>query len=96
MVNDKGAVWKMINLNRIEDVGALKSNMHAVFDSPQGKEVMQFMEQIGGWTPHIADSQETNAIIARDANRRLIGTLKTILALSPEQLIILSQHNEGE
>ena len=91
----KGAVWKMINLNRIEEVKAIKSNMHAVFGSPQGKEVMKFIEDIGGWTPTIFDSEETNAIIARDANRKLIGTLKTILELSPEQLQALAQQNEG-
>lgn len=71
-------------------VTGLKSDIHAVFDSPQGKEVMRYMESIAGWTPTVFDSIETNEIIARDANRRLIGTLKTIMNLNVDQIIGLS------
>ena len=77
-------------LTNLEEVRALKSDMHACFDTPQGKEVMSFLEQIGGWTPSVMDSMETNDIIARDANRRLLGTLKTILELSPDQIVTLA------
>lgn len=69
---------------------ALKANMHAAFDTPQGQEVMKYIEQIGSWYPTIEDSGETNDIIARDANRRLIGTLKTILILTPDQIVALA------
>lgn len=81
----------MIDLSDIQDVRGLKSNLHVTFDSPHGKEVMKFIEQIGGWVPTVADSMETNAIVARDANRRLIGTIKTILELSPEQIVQVVQ-----
>lgn len=67
-------------------IKTLKQSMHLTFDTPQGKEVMEFIEKIGSWYPNITDSAETNDIVARDANRRLIGTLKTILNLSPDQL----------
>jgi hypothetical protein len=73
----------------IEEAAALKSNVHATFDSPQGKETMLFLEKIGGWYPTMFDTNETNDIVARDANRKLIGTIKTILALTPEQIIAL-------
>ena len=69
---------------------ALKSNMHATFDSPQGKEVMSYLEQIGHWFPTVYDSGDTNEIIARDANRRLVGTLKSILLLTPEQIAMVA------
>jgi len=72
-----------------EEVVALKSNLHATFGSPQGQEAMKFMEKIGGWTPSIYDSGDTNEIIARDANRRLIGTIKTIMELTPDQIMTL-------
>ena len=73
----------------IQEATALKSNIHATFDSPQGKEVMLYIEKIGGWYPRYTDSNETNDIIARDANRRLIGTLKTIMTISAEQIVVL-------
>lgn len=73
-----------------EEAATLKSNVHATFESEHGKETMKFMEKIGSWHPTVYDSGETNDIIARDANRRLIGTIKTIMALSPEQIAALS------
>lgn len=81
----------MIDLSDINYVRGLKSNLHVTFESPHGKEVMKFIEQIGGWMPTIADSMETNAIVARDANRKLIGTIKTMLELTPEQIVSIVQ-----
>ena len=74
----------------IDEARALKSNVHATFESPSGKEVMKYLEKIGSWYPTVSDSNDTNDIIARDANRRLLGTIKTILILSPEQINLLS------
>ena len=80
----------MIDLTNRAEAAALISNLHATFDSPQGKEAMAFMEQVGGWIPTVYDSGETNDIIARDANRRLLGTIKTLMTLSPDQVVALA------
>jgi hypothetical protein len=72
-----------------DEVGILKRNMCLVFDTPQGKDVMKYLEKIGSWYPTVMDSNDTNAIVARDANRRLIGTIKTIMELEPEQIYTL-------
>jgi len=77
----------------VNEAKALKSNIHACFDSAPGKEVMLYIEKIGGWYPSYADSNETNDIIARDANRRLIGTLKSIMMLTPEQIATLTEED---
>lgn len=82
-----------MNLINIQEAKALKQNVHMCFETPAGKETMAFIEKIGGWYPTMLDSGETNAIIARDANRRLIGTLKTIMSISAEQIVRL---NGGE
>ena len=74
----------------IEHIKALQSNIIATFDTPQGKATMEYIEQIGSWYPRMGDSGETNEIIARDANRRLIGTLKTMMNLTPEQIVALT------
>jgi hypothetical protein len=79
-----------MNLSDPTYVSDLKKNIHATFDSPQGKEAMIFMERVGSWMPNMMDTNETNDIIARDANRRLLGTIKTIMALSVEQIVALS------
>ena len=75
----------------IQEALALKSNVHATFDSPQGKEVMLYIEKIGGWYPTYNDSNETNDIIGRDANRKMISTLKSILILTPDQIVALTK-----
>ena len=75
----------------LDDAKALKMNIHATFESPQGQETMKFIEKIGSWYPSIKDSNETNSIIARDANRKLIATLKTILNLTPEQMVYITE-----
>ena len=55
---------------------------------------MAFMEQIGHWYPKASDSMETNEIIGRDANRRLLGMIKTMLMLSPEQIVALANREQ--
>lgn len=84
----------MIDLTNDIEVRQIKSDLHVVFDTPQGKEVMKFMQQLGGWFPNVWDSMDTNDIVARDANRRLIGTIRTMLELSPEQIIALAKQKE--
>lgn len=74
----------------IDEAKGIKSNMHATFDTPAGQETMRFIEKIGSWYPAMSDSMDINSIVARDANRRLIATLKTILTLSPEQIAEMS------
>ena len=75
----------------IDEAKALKANIHATFESPQGKETMVYMEKIGSWFPTVYDSGDTNEIIARDANRRLIGTLKSIMTLTADQISQLTE-----
>jgi hypothetical protein len=84
----------MKDLTNPKDVQSLQVSMRLVFDTPAGKEVMDFIEQIGNWTPNVFDSLETNEVIARDSNRRLIGTLKTLLALKLEEIVSLAKQGE--
>jgi len=83
------------NLTDIRYVRNLQANLRASLDSPAGKEVMRFIENIGGWTPSVFDTLETNEVIARDATRRLIGTLKSLLELSPEQIVAMAKEREN-
>jgi len=84
----------MRDLSDINVVKSLQADMRATFSSPQGQEVMKFIEEIGSWFPNIYDSSDTNDVIARDANRRLVGTLKTLLDLSPEAIMQLAKQED--
>ncbi|MFA5340451.1 MAG: hypothetical protein WC332_01620 [Clostridia bacterium] len=83
----------MSNLTDIRYVKDLQNSLR-IFDSEQGKEVMKFLESIGGWTPNIFDTLDTNEVIARDANRRLIGTIKTLLTQPAEVIVALAKKEE--
>lgn len=85
-----------MDMTDIKYVTGLKSNMHVCFDSEHGKEVLRFLENICHWTPNVLDSNDTNDIIARDASRKILGTIKTILTISPEQIVALAKKAEGE
>ncbi len=75
----------------LDEARVLKQNIHTTFDSKHGQETMKFIERIGSWWPRYTDSNETNDVIARDANRKLIATLKNIMNLSAEHIVILTQ-----
>ena len=80
----------MVDMKDLAQAKRLKQDIHLVFDTPQGKDVLKWMQELGGWYPTVWDSMETNEIIARDGNRRLLGTIRTILELTPEQIVALA------
>jgi len=84
----------MNKLTDIKYVKELQGNLRVTLETPPGIEVMKFLEIISGWTPNVFDSNDTNSIIARDANRKLIGTIKTLLELSPDQIVALAKTQE--
>ena len=75
----------------VDEAKVLKNNVHLTFDTDAGQETMKYMEKIGSWFPTVYDTNDTNDIIARDANRKLIGTLKSIMTLSAEQISKLTE-----
>jgi hypothetical protein len=80
----------MINLSNPDEVRALQSNLRASLDTLQGREVMKWLEaDICGWY----DFQETdpNMILIKHGKRQVLATIKTLLKLTPEQIVALSK-----
>lgn len=86
----------MVDFKNVQEVKGLKQDLDQVFNTPQGKNVLKFMQELGGWYPTVWDSRDTNDIIYRDANRQLLGTIRTILDLSPEQIVALAAKQGGQ
>jgi len=84
-----------MNMKDINFVQGLKSNMHTVFDGPSGQEVMKYLEISCGWYKSVFDPQDPNMTLINDGKRQVIATIKTILELSPEQLVSLAEKAEG-
>jgi len=83
------------DLGDIEYVKGLQKNLRVTFESPQGKEVMLFLEKLCSWYPTAFDTLETNEVIARDANRRVLGTIKTLIEQKPEIIVTLAKQEES-
>jgi hypothetical protein len=76
-------------------VARLKSNMHVVFDTPQGKEIMRFLENTCCWRQSVWSPGNPEMTLINDGKRQVISTIKTILDLSPEQIVTLATQKEG-
>jgi hypothetical protein len=84
-----------MNLTKREDVAALKSNFHAVFDTPQGQEVMKFLEATCCWRQSVWHPGQPDMTLINDGKRQVISTIKTFLELSPDQITgIINQKEE--
>jgi hypothetical protein len=77
-----------------EEAAALKSNMHACFDSPQGKEVMSFLERSCCWYRSVWVPGEPDMTLINDGKRQVLATIKSILDLNPDQIAELSRRAE--
>ena len=78
----------MINLHNIDDVRAVQSNLRASLLSLPGKEVVTFLEQICGW--YDFSDTDPNDILIKHGKRQVLATIKTLLELSPEQIVALT------
>jgi hypothetical protein len=77
-------------MNR-DDIVALKSNFETTFNSPQGKEVMKYLEGACGWYRSVySEGSDRDVVLINDGRRQVLATIKSILELSPEQIAVIS------
>lgn len=81
----------MIDLTDYGRVKTLKSNLEYALKTEAGKEVMMFLEELCGW--YDFKSTDPNQILIAHGKRQVLATIKTLLNLSPEQIVALT---EGE
>lgn len=78
----------MIDLTKIDHVRILQTEMRVSLDSPSGKEVMKFLEQICGW--YDFKETRTNELLIQSGKRQILATLKTLLRCTPEQVVAIT------
>jgi hypothetical protein len=83
-----------MNMMDIDFVRGLKQNMITVFDTPQGKEVMDFLEQSCGWYESVFDAGDRDIILLNAGRREVLATIKTVLKQTPEHIVALAQQKE--
>ena len=81
----------MRDLTDIEYVKGLKGNLRAVFETDAGGEVIKFLEQLCGW--YDFKEREPNAILIAHGKRQMLATIKTLLELTPEQIVAIAKED---
>lgn len=82
----------MIKLTNIDEVKALQSNLRVSLDGPQGREVIRFLEQICGW--YDFSEIESERILVAHGKRQVLAVIKTLLRLTPDQVVALAKEKE--
>ena len=85
-----------MKMTDIEYVKGLQSNLHAVFDTQQGKEVMIFLEKAVGYDASIFDPLSKENTWIQDGKRQVVATIKTLLKEKAEDIVSLAINKEGE
>ncbi len=83
-----------MNLSDINEVRALISNVRTVFETPQGEEVMKFLEEACGWYESVFDPVNKDMVLINAGKREVVATLKSLLRLTPEQVIAMVKAKE--
>ena len=84
----------MINLKDIDYVKGVQSNLHATLDTPQGKEVMRFLEEMVGYNSTIFDPSNKENTWVRDGARQVVATLHTLLKQKADDIVLLANQKE--
>ena len=80
----------------LDYIKGLKSNMHATFDTPQGKEVIRYLEATCCWYKSVLVPDDPQMTLINDGKRQVLATIKTFLELTPEQINAMAKQKEDE
>jgi len=83
-----------MNLTDLNYVKGLQSNLRASLDTPQGQEVMKFLEEACGWYQSVFDPTSKEMTLINDGKRQVVATIKTLLRLTPEEVVIWARSKE--
>ena len=84
----------MSNLADIKELNKVHSNINATFNTAQGKEVLEFLEEACGWYESIYDPVNRDRTLINAGRREVVATIKTFLKHSPDELHHLVQQKE--
>lgn len=82
----------MTDMSNIEQVRMLQSSLRASLGTDAGKEVIKWLEEICGWYDFY--DVDPQVIQIKHGKRSVLATIKTLLELTPEQIVVLTQQRE--
>lgn len=84
----------MIDLKDERQVKAIIQKMRSTFSTPDGKDVLAFLEEACGWYESIFDPEDRDRILLNAGRREVVATIKTFLKHTPEDIVRLAQQKE--
>jgi hypothetical protein len=84
-----------MKLTDLDTVKALQSDLRATFETPQGKEVMRFLEEACGWYESVFDPINRDMVLINAGKREVVATIKTLLRLDASQVVELAKQKEA-
>jgi len=78
----------------VDEAKQLQSSMQVCFGSPQGKEVMAFLEQTCAWYGTVYDMNDRDMTLIKAGRREVLATIKTMLKYEPEQIQAMVNQTE--
>jgi len=85
----------MSRLTDIDYIKGLQSNLRIMFSTPQGKEVMKFLEESCGWYQSVFDPVNRDLTLINDGRRQVVATIKTLIEYPAEQIVALAKSKES-
>ena len=82
----------MVDLTNLSHIKRIQGEMRMVFDSPSGKEVLEFLEQIAGW--YDFNDTDRDQILVSHGKRQLLASIKTLLKHSAEDIQLVAKQKE--
>lgn len=83
-----------MDLTNISEVRALQNSIHTVFNTPQGKDIIAFLEEACGWYESIFDPENRDRTLINAGRREVVATLHTFLRFTPEQIVAMAKQKE--
>jgi len=83
-----------MKLTDIEYVKGLQKNLRASLETPQGQEVMKFLEVLVGYDSSIYDPTSKENTWVRDGVRQVVSTLKSLMKNKAEDIVSLAKLKE--
>lgn len=80
----------MFDLTKLDDAKKVTSAAR-VLNTPDGKELIRFLEQTCGWYDSVFDNDNRDYILVKAGRREVLATLKTLTQLSAEEIQAVAQ-----
>ena len=83
------------DLKDLDFVQGLQKNIQASLETPQGQEVMRFLEDLVGYDSAIYDPESKENTWVRDGARQVVTTLKTLMKHKADDIVSLAKSKEA-